>query len=85
MINEFLFLVGIVYIIGAYQRWRWLVDPPIEWSVFYWQAVMRHRYGRTFTLYFTYFSGLVFVIFGGVQSYRIHSAAILKLLHMSMN
>lgn len=80
-INDILFGVGIVLIVGAYRGWRWLVDPPKGWRRFYWVAVMRHRYGKTFTVYFLYFLGLVFVTFGGSQSYRNHGAQLLRLIH----
>jgi hypothetical protein len=80
MINEILLVLGVIFVIGAYRRWTWLVDPPIEWSVIYSQAAIRRRCGKTFTVYFTYFLGFVFAIFGGMQSYRIHGAAILRLI-----
>jgi hypothetical protein len=83
-LSEIMFVLGILFIIGAYRRWRWLVDPPIEWSLFYSQAAIRHRFGKTFTLYFTYCLGVFFVIFGGTGAYQAHRAQILGFVHMSI-
>jgi hypothetical protein len=82
MLDEIVFILGVLFIIGAYRRWRWLVDPPIELSLYYSQAAIRHRFGKTFTVYFTYFLGLFFVFTGGLLSYRHDGSEILKLLHM---
>ena len=73
-LNDILCVTGILLIVGAYRGWRWAVDPPEEWRRFYSQAAIRYRFGKTFTVYFTYFLGSVFVIFGGIASYRIHVA-----------
>jgi hypothetical protein len=56
--------VGIVCIIGAFRRWKWLVDPPLSWSSFYSQAAIKEKMGTTFLLYFTYFLGIVFLAVG---------------------
>ena len=79
-LNEVFFVLGILFIVGAYRRWRWLVDPPIEWSLYYSQAAMRHRFGKTFTLYFTYFLGSVFAVVGGTGIYRVDGPRLLKLV-----
>ncbi|MGC2441896.1 hypothetical protein [Candidatus Binatus sp.] len=80
-LNEIIFVLGILFVIGAYRRWRWLVDPPIELSLYYSQAAMRHRFGETFTLYFTYSLGVFFVILGGRGSYLGHREQILTFVH----
>jgi hypothetical protein len=80
MISELLLAVGIVLIVGAYRRWRWLVDPPIEWSLVYSQAGIRRLFGKTFTVYFTYFLGIVFVSFGGFDVYESHRVEILRVI-----
>ena len=56
--------VGIVCILGAFLRWKWLVDPPLSWSPFYSQAAIKKKMGIRFLLYFTYFLGIVFLFFG---------------------
>ena len=80
-LSEILFVSGILFVIGAYRRWRWLVDPPIELSLYYSQAAMRHRFGKTFTVRFTYFMGVFFIIFGGTKSYQAHREQILTFVH----
>jgi hypothetical protein len=80
MMNEILLVVGIVLIVGAYRRWRWLVDPPIEWSLFYSQAQIRMLFGKTFTVYGTYFIGFVFVFVGGMLVYQSHRVEILRVI-----
>ena len=42
---------------------------------------MRHRFGETFTLYFTYSLGVFFVILGGRGSYLGHREQILTFVH----
>ena len=80
VINEILVVAGIVLVVGAYRRWRWLVDPPIEWSPYYSQAHIRRLFGKTFTVYFTYFLGIVFVFGGGLLVYRSHRVEILSVI-----
>ncbi|MGB9380617.1 MAG: hypothetical protein WCB16_08280, partial [Candidatus Binatus sp.] len=78
---EIIFVLGILFVIGAYRRWRWLVDPPIELSLYYSQAAMRHRFGKTFTVRFTYLLGVVFIVFGGTDCYKAHREQILTFVH----
>jgi hypothetical protein len=83
MVNEIGFVLGVLFLVGAYRRWRWLVDPP-DWMPFYSQAGIRRRFGQTFTVYFTYFLGLVFVVAGGIGTYNVYGAQILKFVHASI-
>ena len=80
MANEIVLVVGIVFIVGAYRRWRWLVDPPVEWSLFYSQAQLRRLFGKTVTVYATYFIGFVFVFGGGMLVYQDHRLEILRVI-----
>ena len=80
MINELVLVIGFLLVFGAYRRWRWLVDPPLEWSLFYSQAQMRRLYGKTFTIYATYFIGCVFILGGGMLTYREHRLEILSVI-----
>ena len=61
-------LIGILLIIGAYKRWKWLVDPPTtEWLggwLVYSQAAIKKHFGKTFLLYYTYLLGIAFTIVG---------------------
>ena len=63
-------VAGLVLIIGAFRRWKWLVDPPLRWSPFYSQAAIKEKMGTRFLLYFTYFLGFVFLTFGGTGVYQ---------------
>ena len=64
-----LVLIGLVIIYGARRRWRWLVDPP-EWLyLVYSQSFLKVLLGRQFVLYFTYFMGFLFALFGGMAGY----------------
>jgi hypothetical protein len=55
---------GLICIVGALRRWKWLVDPPLSWAPFYSQAAIKEKMGTTFLLYFTYFLGLMFLVLG---------------------
>jgi hypothetical protein len=63
-------LAGLVLIIGAFRRWKWLVDPPLSWSPYYSQARAKEMFGSAFVLYFTYFLGLALLVGGGFGVYR---------------
>ena len=58
--------VGVFLWCGAFFRWRWLVDPPIDkpldliWS----QAYLKAMFGTTAVVLFTYFLGAVFIFAG---------------------
>jgi hypothetical protein len=38
--------LGAILIIGAYRRWKWLVDPPLTWSPYYSQAAWKEMFGQ---------------------------------------
>ncbi len=57
-------VIGIVLICGAFFRWRWLVDPPLEMSPYYSQALLKNLLGTKAVVWFTYFLGTLFVISG---------------------
>ena len=61
---------GAILVVGAYRRWRWLVDPSLSWSPYYSQAKFKEMFGQTALVYFTYFLGLVFFAFGCFLTYR---------------
>jgi hypothetical protein len=62
--------MGAILIVGAFRRWKWLVDPPLGLSPYYSQARMKEVFGPTAVLYFTYFLGLMFLAFGSYATYR---------------
>ena len=58
----FFFTAGVVSCLGAYRRWKWLVDPPEELWPAYSQAFIRRVFGEKFTIGFTYFLGIMLMI-----------------------
>jgi hypothetical protein len=62
----FLIAVGVFFWCGAFFRWRWLVDPPIDkpldliWS----QAHFKAKFGIKALVIATYFMGAVFIFVG---------------------
>ena len=70
---------GAILIVGAFRRWKWLVDPPLGLSPYYSQAKLKEMFGRTAVVYFTYFLGFVFftlgcgMIYSEIHSYRLYS------------
>lgn len=62
----FFIALGVFLWCGAFFRWRWLVDPPIDkpldliWS----QAYLKAMFGTTAVVIFTYFLGAVFIFCG---------------------
>jgi hypothetical protein len=66
-------LVGILLIVGAYKRWKWLIDPPTgDWLwLFYSQAGIKKLLGKTFLLYYTYILGIAFTLISLLAIYQI--------------
>jgi hypothetical protein len=63
------FGTGVLLIVGAHQRWRWLVDPPDNW-LWYSQTIVKRVFGRGFLRFFTYLVGAALVGACLVISYR---------------
>ena len=61
---------GAILVVGAYRRWRWLVDPPLSWAPYYSQAAWKEMFGKGALVYSTYFLGIVFFTFGCLTTYR---------------
>lgn len=78
MIHVILFFSGIVFLVGASRRWWWLVDPPANWIQFHPLAQARRRFGKKATLYLAYLIGVVFVAFGGYDTWQIYIAPLLR-------
>jgi hypothetical protein len=57
--------IGVILICGAFFRWRWLVDPPLEMSPYYSQALLKMLLGTKAVVWFTYILGTLFVL-GGI-------------------
>ena len=62
--------IGAILVVGAFRRWKWLVDPPLSLAPYYSQAVLRKIFGQTALVYFTYFLGLLFFALGCFATYR---------------
>ena len=77
----FSLLAGVVLFVGARQKWAWLVDPPDKMWLYYSQAFVKKLFGRTFTIRFTYFLGIMFIVFAlfglinGLRGDRIKAAS----------
>jgi hypothetical protein len=59
----FFLVAGIVSCIGAHRKWKWLVDPPDKMWSWYSQAFIKKVFGTRFTVGFTYFLGILFIVF----------------------
>ena len=55
--------LGLFLIVGAFLQWRWLVDPPLNWSPYYSQALLKRLLGTKFVIVFTYLLGLSIMAF----------------------
>jgi len=62
----FFIAVGVFLWCGAFFRWRWLVDPPIDkrLDLIYSQAYLKAIFGTKAVIIFTYFLGAVSIFFG---------------------
>ena len=69
--------IGIILILGAFFRWRWLVDPPLEMSNYYSQALLKSIVGTRGVVWFTYFLGSLFII-GGAMGIFFNSSEFLR-------
>ena len=56
------FGIGCILVIGARQKWAWLVDPPDEMWPFYSQAFIKRFFGRRVLIGYTYVTGGVFML-----------------------
>jgi hypothetical protein len=55
-------IIGIILCIGAYLKWKWLVDPKESDSCFYTYPKMKNIFGKKFLLFYTYFVGILFIL-----------------------
>ncbi len=51
--------IGLIY--GAKKRLTWLIDPDEKLWLFYSQAFIKKIFGKNFTIYWTYFLGILFI------------------------
>jgi hypothetical protein len=58
----FFILAGIILIVGTKKRWRWLVDPPEDYWMFYSHSFLKKVFGKTFLLYFNYMLGIILIV-----------------------
>jgi hypothetical protein len=73
--GTFTILVGGFLLLGVKQKWRWLVDPPEDWSPFYSQAFLKENFGpnapRTLARCLgigLIALGIAFIVFGSKRS-----------------
>ncbi len=56
--------LGVMLIVGAAQRWPWLVDPPERYWFMYSQSFIKKLFGTRAVVSFTYVMGLLFIAVG---------------------
>jgi len=54
-------VAGVVFLVGANRRWRWLVDPPPELWLCYSQSFLREVFGESTVIAYTYIMGILFL------------------------
>ncbi len=69
LVLAIVFATGVLLIVGAYQRWKWLVDPPDNWF-WYSQTIVKRVFGTGFLRFFTYLVGVALVCACLVIIYR---------------
>jgi len=57
-------ILGAGLVIGAAQRWSWLVDPPEGYWFVYSQSFIKKVFGTRVLLFFTYAMGLLAIAVG---------------------
>jgi hypothetical protein len=57
-------ILGAGLVIGAAQRWSWLVDPPEEYWFVYSQSFIKKFFGKRVLLFFTYAMGFLTITAG---------------------
>jgi hypothetical protein len=62
-----LVIMGVVCVIGAWRRWRWLVDPPREAWFWYSQAFLKTILGTRGLQVWTYVFGGLCILFGALN------------------
>jgi hypothetical protein len=55
-------VAGIALIYGTKKRITWLIDPDEKYWLCYSQAFIKKLFGKEFTIYWTYFLGVLFII-----------------------
>ena len=52
---------GLLLMVGAQRRWKWLVDPPEELWPVYTQSLVKKLCGTDVLETYTYYCGLIFL------------------------
>ena len=58
------FTIGVLMVYGAIAGWKFLIDPPEEWSPFYSQSFIKKVFGKRFLYYETIVVGRMFICAG---------------------
>jgi len=66
----FFSVAGVVFLVGANRRWRWLVDPPPELWLCYSQSLVRRVFGERTVIAYTYIMGILFLAASMVGLYN---------------
>lgn len=62
--SGFLIALGIIFILGAVKKWKFIIDPPNYLWPFYTQALVKKIFGRKTLIIQTYFWGILSLAFG---------------------
>lgn len=57
-------ILGVGLVVGAIQKWSWLVDPPEKYWFMYSQSFIKKFFGTRVLLFFTYAMGLLTIAVG---------------------
>ena len=61
MFSVSIFTLGVLMVYGAISGWKFLVDPPEEWSSFYSQSFIKKIFGKKVLYYETIVVGVMFI------------------------
>lgn len=59
-------ILGIIIIVGACLKWKWLIDPSIDYSSVYSQAMVKKILGKKGLKLYTFFMGVIFIIIAAI-------------------
>jgi uncharacterized protein (DUF3820 family) len=55
---------GIFMIFGAYKKWKFLVDPPEKYWLWYSQSFFKKFFGKNIVILETYIAGICSIFMG---------------------
>ncbi len=61
--------IGMIFILGVIQKWKFIVDPPEKFSGFYFLSAVKKAYGKGVLIPLSYFFGIVCLLSGAYLLY----------------